>query len=72
VKEQLARLSATTKRTNSFLAAEAISSYVAREMEIVEGIERGLADMKSGRVVPHADAMTEIARLIDEAERGPE
>jgi predicted transcriptional regulator len=72
VKDQLARLSATTKRTSSFLAAEAISSYVARESAIVEGIKSGLADMKAGRLVPHSDAMAEIDRLIDEAERGRE
>jgi predicted transcriptional regulator len=70
VKDRLARLSATTKRTSSFLAAEAISSYVARETEVVEGVKRGLADMKAGRLVPHADAMAEITGLIDEAERG--
>jgi predicted transcriptional regulator len=66
VSDQLARLSATTKRTRSFLVAEAISSYVAREMLIVEGIERGLVDMKEGRVVAHTDAMTEVEDLIDE------
>jgi predicted transcriptional regulator len=70
VKDQLARLSRTTKRTNSFLAAEAISSYVARETQIVEGIKRGLADMEAGRLVPHADAMKEIDDLIEDAQRG--
>ncbi|MFI4997639.1 MAG: CopG family ribbon-helix-helix protein [Hyphomicrobiales bacterium] len=70
VKDQLAQLSQSTRRTRSFLAAEAISSYVAREIQIVEGIKRGLADMKAGRLVAHADAMTEIANLIEEAERG--
>ncbi len=70
VKDQLTRLSETTKRTRSFLAAEAISSYVAREIQIVERIRRGFADMEVGRLVPHSDAMAEIAVLIEEAERG--
>ena len=70
VKDQLARLSETTNRTRSFLAAEAISAYVAHEIQIVEGIKRGLADMKAGRLVAHADAMAEIAAVIEKAERG--
>jgi predicted transcriptional regulator len=69
VKDQLGRLSRTTKRTNSSLAAEAIASYVTRETEIVAGIMRGIADMKRGRLVLHKAAMGEIADLIDEAER---
>jgi predicted transcriptional regulator len=72
VKDQLDRLSAMTKRTSSSLAAQAISSYVARETDIVGGIARGIADMKAGRLVPHADAMREITRLIDRAERARE
>lgn len=56
VKEQLGRLADTTHRTKSFLAAEAIATYVARETAIIEGIERGLADMAAGRLVPHDEA----------------
>jgi len=69
-KEQLSRLAAATHRTKSFLAAEAISRYVAREAEIIEGVERGLADMKAGRVVPHDEAMARLEATIAAVERG--
>lgn len=70
VKEQLARLSESTKRTRSYLAAEAIEAYVARESEIVEGIGRGLDDMKANRLVPHDEAMAEIEAAIEGVCRG--
>ena len=64
VKERLGRLASHTRRTRSFLAAEAIEAYVAREIEIVEGIERGRADVAAGRVVPHDEAMAELEAVI--------
>lgn len=70
LKEQLGRLADATDRTKSFLASEAISQYVAREFEIIEGIERGLADAKAGRLVPHDEAMARLDGTIDAAERG--
>lgn len=59
-KDKLARLSERTQRTRSFLAGEAIAEYVARELEIVAGIEAGVEDMRSGRVVSHDDAMRRL------------
>jgi predicted transcriptional regulator len=67
VKEQLARLSERTNRTRSFLAAEAIEAYVARESEILEGIGRGLDDLRANRLVPHDEAMAELDAAIEEA-----
>jgi predicted transcriptional regulator len=60
VKKRLGRLAAHTKRTRSYLAGEAISDFVDRELAIVEGIERGLEDMHAGRVVPHKTAMRRL------------
>jgi predicted transcriptional regulator len=57
VKKWLGRVAASTHRTRSFLVAEAIARYVAREAEIVDDIERGLGDMKAGRLLPHDEAM---------------
>jgi predicted transcriptional regulator len=68
-KDRLERLSTYTSRTRSFLAAEAIASYVDRELQIIGGIERGIADMKSGNVVPHDVAMDELDAAIEEAIR---
>lgn len=69
VKEQLARLSKSTKRTRSYLAAEAIEAYVAREGAILEGISRGLDDLKADRLVPHDEAMTELDAAVEDAGR---
>lgn len=73
LKRDLGRLARVTKRTKSFLAAEAVEAYVARELEIIEGIERGLADMRAGRVVPHEQVVTEMHQAIEAAtSRSPE
>jgi predicted transcriptional regulator len=69
VKKKLGRLSESTHRSKSYLAAEAVASYVDRELEIVEGITRGLADADAGRVIPHDEAMARIDAVIEAAER---
>ena len=70
IKEKLDRLAADTRRSRSFLAAEAVSAYVARELAIVEGIAEGLEDVREGRTVSHEEAMSELASTIRAAERG--
>jgi predicted transcriptional regulator len=68
-KAELSLLANVTRRSKSFLAAEAVAAYVARERGIIEGIERGLADMKAGRTIPHDAAMAEVDALIDGIEQ---
>ncbi|WP_119391549.1 CopG family ribbon-helix-helix protein [Taklimakanibacter lacteus] len=70
VKRKLDRLASNTRRSKSYLAAEAVSAYVDRELEIIEGIKRGLADVEAGRVVPHDEAMTEVYDVIKAAKVG--
>ncbi|MBT0779227.1 CopG family ribbon-helix-helix protein [Paracoccus sp. pheM1] len=67
-KRKLERIAGETRRSKSFLAAEAVSTYVERELEIIDGIRRGMADAETGRVVPHDEAMAEIDAVIDAAE----
>ncbi len=69
VHDKLNRLAQGTRRSRSFLAAEAVAAYVERELSIVEGIQAGLADMTAGRVTPHEEVMAELHAIIDEAER---
>lgn len=69
IKQRLGRLAQQTKRTKSFLAGEAIASYVERELEIVQGIKHGLADAKAGRVVSHDVAMRRIRATIARTRR---
>jgi predicted transcriptional regulator len=68
IKAKLGRLAEDTRRSKSFLAAEAVSAYVERELEIVEGVRRGFADVEEGRVVSHEGAMPEIDAAIDAAQ----
>ena len=68
-KERLDRLSQNTRRSRSFLAAEAVTRYVETEADIVDGIMRGIEDMKAGRTVSHEDAMAELQGIVDEARR---
>ena len=72
LKAKLDSLASVTRRSKSFLAAEAVASYVEREMAIVEGIERGLADIRVGRLVPHDQAMEEIFQTIKHIETDKE
>lgn len=68
-KEKLERIATNTKRSKSFLAAEAISAYVDLELQIIEEINRGLADVEAGRVAPHEQVMAEAGQIIAEAKR---
>ena len=67
LKAKLGRLAVTTHRSRSSLATAAIDSYVTRELSIMEGIARGLADVDAGWTVSHEDAMTLMRRRIDTA-----
>ena len=69
LKEKLGRLAQDTRRTKSYLAGEAVSAYVERELEIIEGVRRGKADVKAGRVIPHDQAMLEVEAVLDAAGR---
>ena len=69
LKERLGRLAHDTRRTKSFLAAEAVAAYVDRELAIIEGIQAGIRDMEAGRMVPHEQAVAEIQAVIDAARR---
>jgi predicted transcriptional regulator len=60
-----------TRRTSSFLAAEAIAAYVAREMDIVAAIERGRGDARAGRMTPHDTVMREVRAAIEDVRTKP-
>lgn len=54
VKKRLDALAERSKRSRSFLAAEAIARYVDTEEWQAGEIEAGLADLDAGRAVSHA------------------
>jgi predicted transcriptional regulator len=70
LKAKLGKLAEGTRRSRSFLAAEAVESYVDRELAIIEGIERGLADVEAGRTVSHEDAIATVRQAIKVAAGG--
>jgi predicted transcriptional regulator len=70
VTQRLGRIANAKHRTKSVLAAEAIAAYVAHETDIIDRIERGLDDMRSGRLVPHDRAMAKLEATVTAAERG--
>jgi predicted transcriptional regulator len=51
LKERLSALARTTKRSKSFLAAEAIAAYVENQEWQLRQIEAGVSDAEAGRVV---------------------
>jgi len=52
-KQRLEALAKRSKRTKSFLAAEAIAAYVDAESWQVEEIHAGLKELDAGRSVSH-------------------
>jgi len=70
-KAKLELLARDTKRSKSFLAAEAINRFVEEEAKIIEGIQAGLEDAKAGRVTSHEDAIKTIHATIERAKSGP-
>jgi predicted transcriptional regulator len=67
VKRRLGRLADRTRRTKSFLAGEAITDFVDRELAIIGGIRRGIDDMQADRVVPHKQAMRRLRATVARA-----
>jgi predicted transcriptional regulator len=67
LKQRLGKLARQTRRTRSFLAGEAIAAFVERELDVIDGIERGLADIEAGRIVSHETAMRRIRARIRRA-----
>jgi predicted transcriptional regulator len=67
LRDKLDRLADATKRSRSYVAADALAEYAENELKIVEGIMRGLDDAKAGRVTPHDEAMTQLRQRVTKA-----
>ena len=53
LKEKLNALAKATRRSNSFLAAEAIANYVESQEWQLAAIREGLADAERGALIDH-------------------
>jgi predicted transcriptional regulator len=64
LRAKLEALARTTKRSKSYLAAQAIAAYVAlNEWQIAE-IEAGVAELDGGHIVSEAEAEEHYDRLL--------
>ena len=63
-KERLGQLARETRRSRSFLAAEAVDRYLDREQAIIDGIKRGRSDVAAGRLVSNDAAFAELNATI--------
>lgn len=54
-KQQLEKLARRSRRSKSFLAAEAIAAYVQAESWQLDEIHAGIRDLEEGRSVAHRD-----------------
>jgi predicted transcriptional regulator len=61
LKRKLERLAASTSRSPSWLAADAIATYVDLHAWQVGAIEEGVADADAGRLVDHEDVAAWLA-----------
>jgi predicted transcriptional regulator len=66
-KERLGQLARETRRSRSFLAAEAVDRYLDREQAIIEGIKRGRADVAAGHLVSNDAAFAELTAAVEAA-----
>ena len=70
VKEKLEQLAKVTRRTQSFIAGEAISAYVEYQQELATGVEEGIEDFRTGNTVSHEEAMRELWEIIEKHRKG--
>jgi len=68
LKAKLDRLADITKRSRSYLSAEALEIYTRYELEIVEGILEAIASDDAGKGIPHEQVMAEMREMIEAAE----
>jgi RHH-type transcriptional regulator, rel operon repressor / antitoxin RelB len=71
VKAKLDRLAKSSKRSKSFLAAEAIATYVEAESWQLAEIESGLKELNQGKRVDHADVKGWLESWGKKRERRP-
>ncbi|WP_340151447.1 CopG family ribbon-helix-helix protein [uncultured Sneathiella sp.] len=69
VKKRFAKLASSLKRSQSFLAAEAIEEFLAVQEWQIAGIEAALASADAGKHIAHDEVRDWISSLGTEDER---
>jgi predicted transcriptional regulator len=70
-KDRLGALPGRTSWTRSLLVAEAVADFGERELAVTKKVERGRADVRAGRVVPHEDVSREAREIIETVRMAP-
>jgi RHH-type rel operon transcriptional repressor/antitoxin RelB len=65
LKERLEKLAVFTRRSKSFLAAEAISEYLKIQEWPINEVEKGIAEADSGQLVDHSSIVKYWERKRD-------
>ena len=63
--QQVDRLAAAANRNRSWVVEEALRAYLAREVQFLEAVEKGIEAYKKGDVLDHAD----VVALFEERRR---
>jgi RHH-type rel operon transcriptional repressor/antitoxin RelB len=71
VKAKLDRLARSSKRSKSFLAAEAIAAYVEAESWQLAEVESGLKELNEGKRVDHQEVKDWLQSWGKKRERRP-
>ncbi|EKF60496.1 hypothetical protein QWE_05503 [Agrobacterium albertimagni AOL15] len=64
VKDQLDALASGVEQSSQYLAEEAVTAFVEQEIALRQSIEKGLAEGRTGDVIPHAEAIAEMRAMI--------
>ncbi|MHB1674267.1 MAG: CopG family ribbon-helix-helix protein [Acidobacteriaceae bacterium] len=71
VKDKLDKLAKSSKRSKSFLAAEAIAAYVEAESWQLAEIEAGVKELNEGKGVDHGEVKNWLQSWGKKRERQP-
>ncbi|MBV5290166.1 MAG: CopG family transcriptional regulator [Pelodictyon phaeoclathratiforme] len=63
--DRLTALAVATRRTKTFVLEEAVSAYLNYNEWQIQSIQRGLEDMKAGRVTPIEDVIAELEAELE-------
>ena len=64
--KRLEELATLTRRSNSFLANEAIERYLSEEEAFVNSVRQGMADVAEGRVYKTDDVRARLNEFVAE------
>jgi predicted transcriptional regulator len=66
---RLDTIAATTRCTRSFIANEALEAWIARESAVIEDIRIGLEEPRTGKTIPHEQAMRDLDAAVERTMR---